>query len=101
MQTLERGDIRESRQVMDTSDGSRNPNASSSHGWRAILGIDRSEHGDLVFTPLVFNTFVFTQIFNHVSYRGLDNRLNIPGGIFRNMYLIMIMLIGKSLPFKF
>ena len=50
---------------------------------------------------LSFNTFVFAQIFNSVNYRRLDNRLNISEGVFKNMYLIVITLTGKPLPFKF
>ena len=61
-----------------------------------ILGIDRSEHGDLVVTTLVFNTFVFAQIFNSIDCRRLDNRFNIFEGIFKNRYFIVITLIGKS-----
>jgi len=45
------------------------------------------------------STFVFAQIFNPINYRRLDNRPNIPEGIFKNMYLIVITLIGKPLPF--
>jgi len=66
-----------------------------------ILGMDHSEHGNLVVTTLVFNVFVFAQIFNSVNCRRLDNRLNIFEGIFRNRYFIAITLVGKSLPFTF
>ncbi|OQE08174.1 hypothetical protein PENFLA_c140G09866 [Penicillium flavigenum] len=40
---------------------------------------------------VVFNTFVFMQIFNHS--RRVDNRLNIMEGIFRNKWFIGIQLI--------
>ena len=63
----------------------------------SILGIDHSEHGDKVVTTLVFNTFVFAQIFNSINCRRLDNRLNIFEGIFRNRYFIAITLIGTLL----
>ena len=52
--------------------------------------------GDLMVTTLVFNTFVFAQIFNSVNCRRLDNKLNIFEGIFRNRFFILITLIGTS-----
>ncbi|KAG0325302.1 hypothetical protein BGZ99_000818 [Dissophora globulifera] len=42
---------------------------------------------------MVFNTFVFLQIFNEVNCRRLDNRLNIFSGIQRNNYFIVIFVI--------
>ena len=62
----------------------------------AILGIDHSDHGNAVVTTLVFNVFVFAQIFNSVNCRRLDNKLNIFEGIFKNRYFIAITLIGTS-----
>ena len=47
-------------------------------------------------TTLVFNTFVFAQIFNSVNCRRLNNKLDIFEGIFRNRYFILITLIGTS-----
>jgi Ca2+-transporting ATPase len=41
---------------------------------------------------MVFNTFVFLQIFNEVNCRRIDNRLNIFAGIHRNAYFICIFL---------
>ena len=64
-----------------------------------ILGLDHSDHGDLVNTTLVFNIFVFAQIFNSINCRRLDNRLNIFEGIFKNRYFIAITLIGTSTRF--
>jgi len=66
-----------------------------------ILGLDHTEKHNLVVTTLVFNTFVFAQIFNSVNCRRLDNKLNIFEGIFRNRYFIVITLIGVSSPFAF
>jgi len=65
-----------------------------------ILGLDHTDHGDMVLTTLVFNTFVFAQIFNSINCRRLDNRLNIFEGIFRNRYFIAITLIGTLLCFR-
>ncbi|KIY43940.1 calcium-translocating P-type ATPase [Fistulina hepatica ATCC 64428] len=59
----------------------------------SILGFDDSDHSDSVTQTLVFNTFVFAQIFNSVNSRRLDNRLNIFEGILRNWYFIGITLI--------
>ena len=61
-----------------------------------ILGLDHTEKNNLVVTTLVFNTFVFTQIFNSVNCRRFDNKLNIFKGVFRNRYSIAIILIGTS-----
>ena len=45
---------------------------------------------------LVFNAFVFTQIFNSVNCHQLDRKLNIFEGLLRNWYFITITLIGMS-----
>ncbi|KAG0026941.1 hypothetical protein BGZ81_005997 [Podila clonocystis] len=42
---------------------------------------------------MVFNTFVFLQIFNEVNCRRLDNHLNIFSGIHRNTYFMVIFVI--------
>jgi len=39
---------------------------------------------------MVFNTFVFLQIFNEINCRRIDNRLNVFSGIHRNAYFICI-----------
>jgi P-type Ca2+ transporter type 2C len=61
----------------------------------AILSIDHSEHGNLVLKTLVFNSFVFAQIFNSINSRRLDNHLNIFQGILRNYYFMGITLLGS------
>ena len=43
---------------------------------------------------LIFNAFVFMQIFNSVNCRRLDNKPNILEGIFSNRYFVAITLIG-------
>ncbi|KAF9644891.1 Ca-transporting ATPase, partial [Thelephora ganbajun] len=58
-----------------------------------ILGFDHSTQGDKIVTTLVFNAFVFAQIFNSVNCRRLDNKLNIFEGILKNRYFIVITLI--------
>lgn len=42
---------------------------------------------------MVFNTFVFLQIFNEINSRRLDNRLNIFSGILKNTYFLVIFVI--------
>jgi len=61
-----------------------------------ILSFNHSKEGNLIMTTLVFNTFVFTQIFNPTNRRKPDNRLNTFEGIFENRYFIAITLIGVS-----
>ncbi|KAF9114743.1 hypothetical protein BGX27_009967 [Mortierella sp. AM989] len=42
---------------------------------------------------MVFNTFVFLQIFNEINSRRLDNRLNVFSGILKNTYFMVIFVI--------
>ena len=51
---------------------------------------------DNILKTLVFNIFVFSQIFNSINCRSVDNKLNVFEGITRNWYFIGITLIGKS-----
>jgi Ca2+-transporting ATPase len=59
-----------------------------------ILGLDDSKHNDAVVKTLVFNAFVFAQIFNSVNCRRLDNKLNIFEGMLNNYYFMSITLLG-------
>jgi Ca2+-transporting ATPase len=45
---------------------------------------------------LVFNAFVFAQIFNSVNCRRIDKKLNVFEGMTRNTYFIVITVIGES-----
>ncbi|KAJ7158854.1 hypothetical protein C8R46DRAFT_1002629 [Mycena filopes] len=64
-----------------------------------ILGYGHSsdaaaaKKNDLIVQTLVFNAFVFAQIFNSVNCRRLDRNLNIFEGIMKNWYFIIITLI--------
>ncbi|THV03183.1 Ca-transporting ATPase [Dendrothele bispora CBS 962.96] len=60
---------------------------------RQILGLEDTEHNSDVVQTMVFNTFVFAQIFNSVNSRRLDRKLNIFEGITRNYYFMGITLI--------
>ncbi|GAB5586217.1 plasma membrane calcium [Umbelopsis nana] len=42
---------------------------------------------------VVFNTFVFCQIFNEINCRRIDNRFNILSGLHKNVFFIIIFLI--------
>ncbi|KAF9524821.1 Ca-transporting ATPase [Crepidotus variabilis] len=58
-----------------------------------ILGFEHSTTNDGIVNTLVFNAFVFAQIFNSVNCRRLDSRLNIFEGLLNNWYFIVITLI--------
>ena len=66
-----------------------------------ILGFHHEGDSDLqnkhdkIVQTLVFNIFVFAQVFNSVNSRRLDNKLNIFEGILKNYYFMGITLIGK------
>jgi Ca2+-transporting ATPase len=58
----------------------------------------RKQHRD--HQTLVFNTFVWMQIFNSLNNRRLDNRFNIFEGLFRNWFFIFIffvMIAGQTI----
>ncbi|KAH7915645.1 Ca-transporting ATPase [Hygrophoropsis aurantiaca] len=58
-----------------------------------ILGLEPTATNDTIVQTLVFNAFVFAQIFNSVNSRRLDRKLNIFEGISRNYYFIAITLL--------
>jgi Ca2+-transporting ATPase len=60
-----------------------------------ILGYpsDSTTQQDTIVQTLVFNAFVFAQIFNSVNCRRLDNKLNIFEGLTNNWYFMIITLI--------
>lgn len=61
-----------------------------------ILGYptNATSNQNTIVQTLVFNAFVFAQIFNSINCRRLDNKLNIFEGMTRNWYFIVITLIG-------
>ncbi|KAK3690298.1 hypothetical protein B0T22DRAFT_404769 [Podospora appendiculata] len=60
----------------------------------SLLGYDMSiEDEAMHLRTLVFNTFVWLQIFNELNNRRLDNRLNIFEGITKNYFFIAINLV--------
>jgi len=58
-----------------------------------ILGLESTTTNDSIVQTLVFNAFVFAQIFNSINCRRLDNKLNIFEGISHNYYFIGITLL--------
>ncbi|KAH7326649.1 calcium-translocating P-type ATPase [Stachybotrys elegans] len=63
-----------------------------------ILGYDRTSETDmLALDTVIFNTFVWMQIFNEFNNRRLDNRFNIFEGIHRNQFFIVINCIMVGL----
>jgi Ca2+-transporting ATPase len=69
-------------------------------GGAALLGYQINDADALVseyeakrLNTLVFNTFVWLQIFNEVNNRRLDNRINILEGLTRNWFFIVINIV--------
>jgi P-type Ca2+ transporter type 2C len=59
-----------------------------------LLGYNRADDYSLKsLNTLIFNTFVWLQIFNELNNRRLDNKLNIFEGITRNYFFIIINFI--------
>jgi Ca2+-transporting ATPase len=68
---------------------------------KQILGFNpddsNSSHQSTVVQTLVFNAFVFAQIWNSFNSRRLDRKLNVFEGVTKNWYFIAITAIGSSL----
>ena len=62
------------------------------YGGTRIIKFDSANEQKLL-TTLVFNTFVWMQIFNQYNSRRLDNKLNIFEGVSRNYFFIGIQFI--------
>lgn len=58
-----------------------------------ILGLENNDQNNTELGALVFNCFVFCQIFNQLNCRRLDRKLNVLEGFWRNWYFIVIFLI--------
>ena len=66
-----------------------------------IHGLDRTDEGNGIVATVMFNTFVFAQIFNSVNCRRVDNKLNIFEGIIKSRYFVAITIAGTCLAFVF
>ncbi|TDZ15396.1 Calcium-transporting ATPase 2 [Colletotrichum orbiculare MAFF 240422] len=63
-----------------------------------ILSYDRSSEDEMLqLDTIIFNTFVWMQIFNEFNNRRLDNKFNILEGIHRNKFFIFINLLMVGL----
>lgn len=65
-----------------------------------ILDLDKnSPHEMLELETIIFNTFVWMQIFNELNCRRLDNKLNILEGIHRNKWFLFInvLMVGGQI----
>ncbi|WVN85115.1 calcium-translocating P-type ATPase, PMCA-type [Cryptococcus depauperatus CBS 7841] len=58
-----------------------------------ILGLENTNQNNTELGALVFNCFVFCQIFNQLNCRRLDRKLNVLEGFWRNWYFIIIFCI--------
>ncbi len=62
-----------------------------------ILGYStHQQHQNRIIQTLVFNAFVFAQIWNSFNSRRLDRKLNVFEGVTKNWYFIAITSIGSS-----
>lgn len=60
---------------------------------KRILGMPNTIHNDAELRTIVFNCFVFCQIFNQLNCRRLDRHFNVFEGFFRNYWFIAIFFI--------
>lgn len=65
-------------------------------GYHHVDDSKQQKHQDSVVQTLVFNAFVFAQIWNSFNSRGLDRKLNVFVGMTKNWYFIAITFIGSS-----
>ena len=52
-------------------------------------------HHEAVLNTMIFNAFVFAQIFNSINARRIDRKKNVFKGILKNRYFLAITGIGK------
>ncbi|KAL4923066.1 putative calcium transporting ATPase (Pmc1) [Aspergillus undulatus] len=65
-----------------------------------ILGLDRSSEQEMLeLDTIIFNTFVWMQIFNELNCRRLDNKFNLFEGIHRNKWFVLInfLMVGGQI----
>jgi Ca2+-transporting ATPase len=64
-------------------------------GFGHVDDSTQTKHQNAVVRTLVFNAFVFAQIWNSSNSRRLDGKLNVFEGVTRNWYFITITSIGS------
>ncbi|KAL4948410.1 hypothetical protein BDW69DRAFT_189294 [Aspergillus filifer] len=65
-----------------------------------MLSLDRNDSQDMLqLDTIIFNTFVWMQIFNELNCRRLDNKFNLFEGIHRNKWFVLInvLMIGGQI----
>ncbi|BCR96668.1 putative calcium transporting ATPase (Pmc1) [Aspergillus luchuensis] len=65
-----------------------------------ILSLDMDDHNErLQLNTIIFNTFVWMQIFNEFNCRRLDNKLNVLEGVWKNRWFIVInfLMVGGQI----
>jgi Ca2+-transporting ATPase len=65
-------------------------------GYHHVDDSKQQKHQDTVVQMLVFNAFVFAQVWNSFNSRGLDRKLNVFAGMTKNWYFLAITAIGSS-----
>ncbi|PWZ28724.1 Calcium-transporting ATPase 10, plasma membrane-type [Zea mays] len=65
---------------------------------KSLFGIERRADSDLVLNTIIFNCFVFCQVFNEVSSREME-RVNVLRGILDNN--VFAMVLGSTVVFQF
>uniref|UniRef100_A0A1D1Y7D9 Calcium-transporting ATPase n=1 Tax=Anthurium amnicola TaxID=1678845 RepID=A0A1D1Y7D9_9ARAE len=68
-------------------------NLSLLHLGPAIFHLSNSKEDMLILRTLVFNTFVFLQVFNEINCRKIDDTLNVFKSIFHNHIFIIVQLV--------
>lgn len=55
-------------------------------------------HNKAVLKTMIFNSFVFAQIFNSINARRIDRKKNVFKGMLKNKYFLVITGIGEPIP---
>ena len=64
-------------------------------GFHHTHGSTLQEHHHKIVRTLIFNAFVFAQIFNSFNCRRLDTKLNVFEGVTKNWYFMAVTAIGS------
>jgi len=68
-------------------------NLSLLHLGPKIFHLSNSQEDTAILRTLVFNTFVFLQVFNEINCRRIDDRLNVFKNIFHNHIFIIVQFV--------
>ncbi|KAI0481986.1 calcium-translocating P-type ATPase [Xylariaceae sp. FL0804] len=72
-------------------------------GYDVNGGGEQAQHSQRALDTIVFNTFVWMQIFNELNNRRLDNGLNVFAGVLRNRFFLAInaVMVGAQVAIVF